>query len=395
MLGGSSFGSHEPTQERYHAARGFFGAHLAKRDDFAFKSMSLRLTGLSEWSHNHSGFKEGPVTASVGERSPLLTYAYASPLTAEVPGGRVSLGIWMVKSGGHRDHRFQEEARLSIDTVAAKSSDDLNSDFVYPLQNLMTFVCDRPQEVEDFVVRRGEFPDNLMGGIHVVGARVQPEEDDDTEPVHHFQMLFTLADVDFAEFVRKWLRVTDRFATACNIFFGIQYGPPAFIDMAFPSVVQSLYLYHAQREDGVAERVEEEGRLKEILSALAPVDAAWIVDRLGARPFPPLHVVLRKLVDEHGLVMNPLISQRQDRFVSEVANTLRYVAFREEEMSQAASHGADLYWMMQKLRFLFKSCLMRELGFPTDKVKSLFDRHGLYRHICQLEEAEERERQKA
>ena len=106
------------------------------------------------------------------------------------------------------------------------------------------------------------------------------------------------------------------------------------------------------------------------------------MDRLGAKPFPPLHLVLRKLVEEHGNVMNPLISHRQDRFVSEVANTLKYVAFREEEMGQAASHGAELYWMMQKLRFLFKSCLMRELGFPTDKVKSLFDRNPLYRHIC-------------
>src|SRR5688572_14510200 len=38
MLGGSSFGfseaSGEATRENYHAARGFFGGHLAKREDF-------------------------------------------------------------------------------------------------------------------------------------------------------------------------------------------------------------------------------------------------------------------------------------------------------------------------------------------------------------------------
>jgi hypothetical protein len=81
--------------------------------------------------------------------------------------------------------------------------------------------------------------------------------------------------------------------------------------------------------------------------------------------------------------------------VSEVANTLKYVAFREAEMGQAASHGADLYWIMQKLRFLFKSCLLQELGIPKDKAKSLFDRNALYQHVCKIEEAEERERQKA
>src|SRR5258708_3952386 len=56
MLGGSSFGSHEATCENYHAARGFFGGHLVRREDFIFKSMSLRLAGLSEWAHDHTGF---------------------------------------------------------------------------------------------------------------------------------------------------------------------------------------------------------------------------------------------------------------------------------------------------------------------------------------------------
>jgi hypothetical protein len=397
VLGGASFGSHEATRENYLAASGFFGGHLAARGDFVFKSMSLRLAGLSEWAHELTGFGDERFGVGAEERAALLTYAYVSPLEAEVPGGRLSLGVGMSRHDRHRERRFQEEVGLSAYTEAARSADDLNAAFVYPLQNLMTFVSDRPQEVEDFVVRSGEFPGNLMGGdIHVIGARVQPEEDGDgPEPVHHVQMLFTLADVVFADFIGKWLRVTGRFASACNVFFGIQYGPPPFIDMAFPYVVQSLYLYYAQREDGVAGRGEEEVRLKEILASLVPADADWIVDRLGARPFPPLHLVLRKLVEEHGHVMNPLLSHRQDRFVSEVVNTLKYVAFREAEMSQAASQAADLYWMMQRLRFLFKSCLMHELGFPKDKVKTLFDRNGLYRHLCQIEETEERKRQKA
>ena len=49
---------------------------------------------------------------------------------------------------------------------------------------------------------------------------------------------------------------------------------------------------------GVASRGQEEGRLKEILASLVSADADWIVDRLGVRPFPPLHLVLRKLVEE-------------------------------------------------------------------------------------------------
>ena len=50
-----------------------------------------------------------------------------------------------------------------------------------------------------------------------------------------------------------------------------------------PRVVQSLYLYYLRRDEGMAGRVEEERRLKEILSALPAIDADWIVDRLAGR----------------------------------------------------------------------------------------------------------------
>ncbi len=165
--------------------------------------------------------------------------------------------------------------------------------------------------------------------------------------------------------------------------------------MAFPSVVQSLYLYYSHRDDGIAGKVQEGMRLKVILSALSAVDADWVVDRLAGRLFPPLHLVLRRLVEEHGATMNPLVSSRQDRFVNEVINTLRYIVLREADMDLAASHGADLYWMMQKLRFLFKSCLLRELGFKPEKATELFQRNGMYQHVCRIETAEEARRQQS
>ncbi len=91
--------------------------------------------------------------------------------------------------------------------------------------------------------------------------------------------------------------------------------------------------------------------------------------------------------------MNPLVSNRQDRFVSEVMNTLEYTLLREADMDPAARKGADLYWVMQKLRFLFKSCLLRELGLQREKITELFGRNALYQHVCGLEAVEEGQRQ--
>ena len=50
---------------------------------------------------------------------------------------------------------------------------------------------------------------------------------------------------------------------------------------------------------------------------------------------------------------------------------------------------------MQKLRFLFKSCMLRELEFEPEKATKLFRRNGLYQHIRGIEAAEEARRQQA
>ena len=396
-LGGSTVGSGSNTRENYHAARAYFGAHLTQQADFAFKRMSLRLGGLSEWSRGFSGFEKGSLQGGVEECAALLWYKYKNPLMAEVPGGHLTLGAGLASQQSDREYQFREPVSLSVNCEDAKSADEMNGDYVYPLQNLMTFVCDRAEEVEEFAVRPGEFPANAAArDIRVIGPRVQPEDEGvATDPVRHFQMLFTLEDVEFTDIVGRWLRVNEKYAAACSVFFGLQYGPPAFIDMTFPGIVQSLCLYYSHRDDGVAARTEAARRLKDVLSNLQTGDADWIVDRLEVSPSSPLQFVLRKLVEEHPRVMNRLVSGRQERFVGGVINTLKYTLLRESDLDAAASHGAHLYWMMQRLRFLFKACLLRELGFSDEKMGALFERNGLYQHVCDIEATEETRRRQA
>lgn len=245
------------------------------------------------------------------------------------------------------------------------------------------------QEVERFIVHREDMFALMAGNpaIQVIGAHVQPEDDEPAEPVYRIQMLFTLEDVEgnFADFVSKWLRLAEVYSDACNIFFGLQYGPPAYIDNKFLTVAQCVALYHARREEGIARRTEEERRLKGILSSLTADDAQWVLDRVGVRPYPPFQDVLSELLDEHRDLLNPLISNRRSGFVSEVMNTLHYVIRRDPEVGLAADHGAALHWMTEKLRFLMKACLLREVGFSPQKIGALFERNGFYQHVRQIE----------
>jgi hypothetical protein len=380
-------------RESYHPHLAYFGAHLPQESDFTFKHLVLELTGLTDWATPLSGFERPVPIAHETEKSTSLgSYKTSKPVRGTVPDGS-DVALFM-SLGGHwtvHEYNYREQARLEVECANLKSTGDLSQGFVYPLQNLLTFVCDRPQKVERFSVWRTEdcldFARNPE--IRVVGPRIQPEDDTETRSVHRHDMLFTLADVDFGETIAQWFRLAGTYVDACNIFFGLQYGPPAFVDIKFLGVLQVLQLYYARRADGLALREREERRLREIVSILPTGDGEWLVDRLGICPYPQLRDVLNALIKEHSEVFDPLVSSREDRFISEVINTEYHVTRRDPEVRGVALHGAGLYWMTQKLRILVSACFLRELGFSTDKIHTVFRRNATYQHICQLDATRE------
>jgi hypothetical protein len=385
----SSIGSFADMREEYRAQRGFFGAHLTKPSEFAFRRMQLRVGGLGAWAHSLSGFRRGGLGGTrVGEEAPLLSYAMPSPLGGPIPGGEISLVFGLSSSSTSQGYTYTEQPGLVVTCDSPLPEGEINQRFVYPLQNLMTFVCDRAQEVERVSLWREDIlaPTAENPEIRLISARVFPEaEDEKGESIHPHQLLFRLADLEggFAPFVERWLRLMSVFADACNIFFGLQYGPPAYLDLTFLGVIESLCLYYTRREDGVAHRNQEERRLAEVLDKLPAADADWVHSHIWSRPFPPLQDILAKLLGEHAEMMNPLLRSQQE-FIADVLNTVNYTLRRDPEVGPAASHGAELYWMMAKLRILVKLCLLRELDFSGEKAHSFFAEDGVYEHLCRI-----------
>jgi len=396
VLTSTNFGTYYGAREEYRASRCFFGAQIEKVEDFSFRRAILNLSGLSEWARALSGLHREPTTLPMpkdeGKSISVATYRVSKRPSGQIPGGTVTLIMGVSSKSEPNSVSFHEEANLLLELETPKTAEEINRQYVYPLQNLMTFVADRAQILERFSVWRGA---NLSDWeqnpeIQVVGPRVQPDgEEDERKTVRGDEMLFNYADVDFSTFLAKWLKLADSYSESFNIFFGIQYGPPRYIDMTFLLVVQSLMLYFTRTSEGATMLADEERLFKELLSIVPADYAAWLVDHLGPTPYPPLTAVLRRLVERHGAILDPLISGRRDAFVGQSANTLRYIEQRKELDNAAASHGSDLYWLMQKLRLLIKASYLSELGIPNDKISDLFQRNGDIQHIADLERSRE------
>ncbi len=386
----SQFGSFAGVRKEYLAQRGFFGAHLSKPSDFLFRRMRLRPGGIGAWAHSLSGFRQGGLSGTqVGEQTPLLFYAMPTPAGGPIPWGEVSLEFGLRSSRTLTGYNYTELPGVVVTCDPPLSEGEFNKRFIYPLQSLMTFVCDRAQDVEevslwreDILAPMGENPE-----IRLIGARVFPEvEDEKAESIHPRKLLFTLADIEegFAPFMERWLRLMAVYSDACNNFFGLQYGPPAYLDVTFIGVVESLSLYYTRREDGVAHRKQEDRRLTDIMGKLSATDADWVGRHIMVRPFPPLQDILTKLLKEHDELMKALLGTQPQRFIKDVMNTVDYTLRRDTEVGSTASQGGNLYWMMEKLRILLKLCFLQELGFSTEKTRSFFAKNGVYQRLSQI-----------
>lgn len=356
---GNSIGS--VRRERYHANRAFFGRHLYL--DSVFTSASLKLGALAEFCGNH-------------RPAPELRVEHKTFTTATAPGVEMSVGMRSSTHSTMREMTVTQHVTMDFRFDQGLSADDINAQYVHPCQNLMTFVCDAAQAVELFNVGDGE-----SSIVSVVGPRVMPHtESDEQRRTRRSDMLFGLNDIDFPEFIGNWLAALERHRDACSVFFAMQYGPPAFLDVTFSHIVQALYLYEAKREHGQAVITEDNSRLAKIAASLCAQDAEWLLARFNEMPSPSLFKCLSDLVHEHAYLIDPIVPQ-SDRFVWDVLNTLRFNLLRDDHMEAASRHGSELYWLMQRLRVLFKACLLTETGFTQQRIRDAFGGNAEYRHM--------------
>src|SRR5436305_13845107 len=91
----------------------------------------------------------------------------------------------------------------------------------------------------------------------------------------------------------------------------------------------------------------------------------------------------------YGDVLDPILANRRDAFVNQAASTLRDIERRNADDRGASRFGADLYWLTEKLRFLFRACLLSELGFESGQISKFLNRDAYFQHISTLERGHE------
>ena len=117
--------------ETLFAHRGYFGSLFANPQNAGFSSVRLELSGLPNWANGFSGLRgfHGPNGFQVSWESP-------EPVSGNVIGGICTLGVGCTTSSGRRRRQLTENVSLGLAFNTPLSASEIESAYVYPLQNL-------------------------------------------------------------------------------------------------------------------------------------------------------------------------------------------------------------------------------------------------------------------
>ncbi len=376
--------------QEFLASRVFLGEHLVAPSDFSFSRARVSFSGLNMWAHDLSGFEDkvSPETQ--------VSWKHPEPISGSIDGAQFALGADCTALNTMRQRRLTESVRLNLTFSEPIREEDLQANYLYPLQNFFSFATDHPNALAELSVSRRPMS---AEDITVIGPRTFADEAEAAN-VLPFEMLFTLEDVSgrVAEVVRRWFQLSKQHSEAFALYFGGMYRPPGYTDLRLTMIMQVLSLYRAggwQLPEGF---VDIGALTYRAVEAIPDGVRRGITDLLDTHPLVMAARTLTALMVENGKEFEPLLNMGGDGgrsgFVTYALNSLKYLITRrtpfahyviDETMREGpapyASDGAAQYWLTQRLALLLKMSLLRGLGFSPEQIQTIMDRNRLYQHI--------------
>ncbi|MBA4065166.1 MAG: hypothetical protein C0501_15910 [Isosphaera sp.] len=364
-----SFGSTGKATQELFAHRALFGGRLVAAGEDAFTSVTIGYSGLGAWADDLTSLRDGPTRFSLSWDNP------SSPTRVPFRGGELTLGVGCTISRSTRERRLTETVGVSVRLAGPTPEADIERDLVSPIQNFLTFATDHPNALTKL---------QFVPGVEAAGTQpitvVGPQTFDDEEAAEGLlrpRMIFTLSDARprLQEVLRRWADLSKSHPAAIDMYFALQYRPPGYSDLRLQLLVQVLALYHARAAPPPAPGTG---------GVAVPGLPDGVRALLESHPLVSGERALLDLGRRHWEVFGPLVrgdgAEGPERFAQVVTDILRYTLTRREGESGQPS-GTDYYWRGEQVAFLWKICLLHELGFSTSDQRALLDRNAKYRHL--------------
>jgi len=347
-----------------------------------YESLDLRFTHLDDWV----GWRNIRIDWQRGDGTEVVI-SYTKPEMVPFPIGdtnvKVGYSLSVADSIGHAS--IKEKAHLLIEPMGRVTAESASDEYSYRLQNLLTFATDTPNEVEDSLLR-GElvsfgttrFPKSYYliykPVYRLKGPRKRLRVDD---------MLFSLGDAREAglNIFQNWFDFVQRHEAFFILYFAHLYSPPKYQDDAFRNLMTEFTLLCRSGRTSERTRSFLGGANSSLSAHYDSEEQVWLNHALPDEAEVEMPFHLLRLLQEHGDVMGKVIEGDFKNFVALVCRSLAFVSRRTIPGGQPILQGPDLFYATERIRWLIKAIMLKELGFNESKVKSLIEKNTYFNHL--------------
>lgn len=375
--------------EEIRANRAYAGSDFLSEGDLLFDSASLELSALDSWIST-TGISLKPPTGEAGERQARYLRPENISFALDVQTLKIVFG-WS-DSQSHRSYSLREKVGVKIENLGQISSERVFQQYIYPLQNFFTLATDRPNVLDSIVLcnsRLKATDDEQPFRIHYLAQPIYVLKEAKTWLQSH-DMLFTYEDVKdhLPNIFRRWFEFAQTFKPFCLSYFGLIYAPDVFVDTRFISLIESMVLLFRElndREESLDSALND--AVRAFQARCSRKESRWLMQVMPTLADVSLPWSLAATLDEHSSLMVPLIGESVESFVERVLTTYKYCRYRDSALLENSAQGAELYWLIEKLKVLVKALILEWLGIPRELVERLIKRNRVYSHLAGLSDS--------
>ena len=385
----STGGLVRPDEQDLSSNRALQGIHLRSLDEAVFETGHIQFERLLAWAHRTTidldsvAEISGPSGEQTVIRRPLpavVTVHEGIEIKLRVRSN--DFNITHRPSANRRVVESVEWAVLDFTPEAGLSTYNAFDRLDKDMQDLLTLCSyDACGSLKQSLIYRGSeaHPASTHHPIEVsvMGRQVYHPQPVENEPGHHI-FLFTLAELDFAELVPRWLALKETARTACNTLFGLRYISTGYVGTRLLGVASAAEgLHQAIRPESTPlPNAQYRALKKKLISAIAdePDDVRQFVNA-ELRNKPTLYhrlLDLASIPDQQAV--DALIKDRS-AWATALKDSRNDLAHANER--ESGDESVPAVYLLEVTYALLCLVLMAELGISGETQRKALDHPGV------------------
>jgi len=355
------------TQEEWFDLRprtALIGIHAHEGVEHLVRGVEVEYSGLIEWlSPQWLELDLGPERKGISTQLPPEE-------SHDITCG--TLDLWHALGPGEtsaRERSLRLKAGLRLTTKQPRPLSFFQTEFVRPLQDLLTLLTAGPVAVLSLVAQLEDEVGTRRGVDVLYAPLVRPElAPIDIEPLaRRSDYPGTIGDL-----VDGWLKLREDIRPVQTLISALEYKDGVFLDQKFLYAVHAAEAYHRLTDATCPwDKKAWKGIKAEIKDAFPDYYANWLGEHLSFANSWTFEQRIASLYGNAATSVKDAIGA-EDRFLQLTKDTRNYHTHYPPALRAKAAKSSALLWLTQSLLLLVEDALLRDLGLDEGARNALF-----------------------